>query len=96
MKERRLDVLSGSEGCLPLRIHLSTIQFLQCSKDIYEAPLPVMAHLQFMGLKMVAYLDDILLMARPGDSAEANPTVYHSPGTAGFYNEQAEVNPAIR
>jgi len=54
---------------------------------------PVMAHLRFMGLRMVVYLDNI---RGPGDFAEANQAVYHSPGAAGFYSEQVEVNPSSR
>ena len=76
-----------------LQIQLSTIWSLQCSEDLYKAPLPCDGTLTIYGSETGNLLGRHPANGRSGDSAETSPTDHHPTGTTGLHCEQAEVNP---
>ena len=72
VKRRKLDVLGGLERCIPFSTCGQASQEVsECTDDIFTKLLhPVMAHLRFQGLRMMIYLDDILIMAEDRETLQ--------------------------
>ena len=88
------EVPSVHMGRHHLRIHLSAIWSLQCTKDLHETPSPGDGTFEIQRSEASNLPRRHLADGRRlGDSAEASPSDYYPSGAAGLHCEQVEVNP---